>query len=281
MGKFERDWAELAEQNTAAGIRGEAVDTADQLIADAVRVHVESLFHNRIETARWVGAESYEDAGDIHVFLSNGAKIPVELKASRANGAGTKANPSTNILKKYIAGAENYPDHDAAAGYLKARYDLIETATGSRPAKASHYQKTLRGLRDSGRTDIVERIAEITRPGQESYAAYAADLMNQHIAETQQMVNDILDGNNTTQNTATDDLVYCVVKNYQKPSQTVEFYDFAAMDSRVATVVSEGSSIKIQNAAGYDILRFSVTWKNICQGGATPCFNVFVGNAKK
>lgn len=278
MGKFERDWAELAEKNTAAGIRGEAVDSADQIIADAVRAHVETTFNLGVATAEWVGAESYDDAGDIHVFLDNGRKIPVELKASKATGSGTKANPSTNILKKYIAGAVNYPDYDAEMGLLAKRYDIVETVTGVRPVKAAHYGAALRELRET-QPHVLSTIAEITAPGQEAYARYAAELLNSNLPKTQEMINDILEGNNTTQESAAEDLVYCVVKKYQSRDQTVEFYDFAEMDSRVGSVVAEGKSIKIQNRAGKDILRLSVTWKNICQGGATPCFNIFVGNA--
>jgi len=278
MGKFERDWAELAEKNTAAGIRGEAVDSADQMIANAVRAHVEAEFNITVSTAEWVGAEAYDDAGDIHVFLNNGRKIPVELKASKATGSGTKANPSTNILKKYIASAINYPDYDADMGLLDKRYDLVESITGVRPAKAAHYGAALRELRET-QPEVLDTIAEITAPGQEAYADYVAELLNTDLAATQDMVNDILEGNNTTQESAAEDLVYCVVKRYQGRGQTVEFYNFEDMDSRVAGVVAEGKSIKIQNAAGKDILRLSVTWKNICQGGATPCFNIFVGNA--
>ena len=57
------------------------------------------------------------------------------------------------------------------------------------------------------------------------------------------------------------------------------FYDFSEMDSVVTEVVNSGKSIKMLNQHGKEVLRFSVLWKNICQGGQTPCFTVFVGNA--
>jgi hypothetical protein len=53
------------------------------------------------------------------------------------------------------------------------------------------------------------------------------------------------------------------------------------MDRNVTKVEATGKSIKFVNASGKDVVRFSVTWKNICQGGSTPCFNVFIGNAFK
>jgi len=280
MGKFERDWAEEAEKNTAAGIRGEAVDTADQKIADAVRAHVEAEFKQSVKTATWVGAEAYDDAGDVHVFLSNDTKIPVELKTSKKSGSGTKANPSSNILKKYIEGAVNYPDFDNDLGLRKQRYDLVEDVVGRKLEKKAHYEKVLRELRKT-QPDVLVEVAAIAAPGQRAYAEYVSELMNSNLSATQELVDDILKGNNTQQQSATNNLVYCVVKKYQTKKQTVEFYDFTQMDSTVAKVVSSGKQIKIQNKAGHDILRFSVAWKNICAGGANPCFNVFVGNAFK
>jgi hypothetical protein len=61
----------------------------------------------------------------------------------------------------------------------------------------------------------------------------------------------------------------------------VDFFDFTDMDRHVTKVEATGKSIKFVNASGKDVVRFSVTWKNICQGGSTPCFNVFIGNAFK
>lgn len=283
MGKLERDWAEEVEKNTAAGIRGEAVNAADQKIADAVRAHVEAEFKQSIKTAKWVGATSYGDAGDVHVFLSDDTKIPVELKTSKADSSGTKANPGNNFIKKYVKDAVNYSDFDDNLGLRKQRYDLVESVVGHKLEKKAHYEKALRGLRDAGHSELVKQIKAITRPGQIQYASYVTELLSNHLRETQQMVDDILAGNNTTKVTQTENLVYCVVKQYQTKAQTVEFYDFSQMDSTVARVVCDDdqSSFKIQNAAGHDIITLSVLWKNICQGGAGPAHNIFIGNAFK
>jgi hypothetical protein len=274
MNKFEREWAEVAEKKVASAMN---VDTHHRQISDSVVTFIENTHQAEVVSAKWVGSESYDEAGDIHVFLENNKMIPVELKVSKENGSGTKANPSTNLLKKYIPEATNYPDHEALL--LVERYDFIESLTGTRPVKPADYSATLREFRADGRKDVLDKIVEITTPGQVAYATYAAELLNDNPEATQMMVNDILEGNNTTKDTVTTDLVYCVVKHYQTAKQTVEFYKFEEMDSNVRSVTSEGKSIKIQNQAGYDILRFSVHWKNICQGGSNPCFNVFVGNA--
>lgn len=279
MGKYERDWAEYVEKQITAGISGESVENHDQSIVSAITDHIENLYKKKIATARWVGAENYDDAGDIHVFLEDMIKICVELKVSQKEGSGTKANTTTNILKKYIDQAINYPDFDNKLGLLTKRYEFIQQIAGIYPSKASQYKKILRELRDTGRTDVLEKIAEITSPGQQQYAVYVSNLLNDNISSTQKMVDAILGGNNTTKSTITENLVYCVVKNYSGKNQTVEFYNFDEIDSTVAKVISSGKSVKILNNAGKSILTLSVTWKNICQGGATPCFNVFIGNA--
>ena len=56
------------------------------------------------------------------------------------------------------------------------------------------------------------------------------------------------------------------------------FYDFLDMDRTVTQVEAKRKHIKLQNVKGRDVLTNSDNWKNICQGGATPSFNVFIGN---
>jgi hypothetical protein len=50
------------------------------------------------------------------------------------------------------------------------------------------------------------------------------------------------------------------------------------MDRTVTHVEAKGKQIKLKNSKNKDVLTISVNWKNICQGGATPSFNVFIGN---
>ncbi len=167
-------------------------------------------------------------------------------------------------------------------GLKKERFALVEERIGRTLKNNSDYAKTLRNIRDSEDEVFLDIISKITSPGQEKYAEYAATCMNKYLSEVNRWVNMLLSGNNTTKTAANNsDLVYCVVKNFQSKKQTVEFYDFTDMDSNITKVVASGKSIKLQNKSGKDVLRLSVTWKNICQGGQTPCFNIFVGNAFK
>ena len=69
-----------------------------------------------------------------------------------------------------------------------------------------------------------------------------------------------------------------MTKNWQNRFQTTEFFDFLDMDRQVTSIEAKGKQIKLKNTRGKDVLTISVNWKNICQGGATPSFNVFIGN---
>jgi hypothetical protein len=123
---------------------------------------------------------------------------------------------------------------------------------------------------------LKEQLSFITGPGQVAYAQYAAEQLTQHLANVNILVNSILGSNDKF--VVRQDMLYCVIKYFESDKQTVEFYDFLDMDRTISNITSEGKSIKFQNSKNRDVLRFSVHWKNICQGGATPCFNVFIGN---
>lgn len=281
MGTYQRDWAEQAEIDVTNAINGNLAESHIQFIADAVVDKINKLYTSPIKKAVWTGGNSYQNAGDIEVVLQDNTIVPIEQKISFNNGSGTKANTSTNVLKKYIhSDIKTYPQYDEDLGLKKQRYDLVENRVGRTMKNASDYARTLRHIRDTGGEYFLETVAKITAPGQEQYAQYAADQMNNYLPQVNQWVSKILAGSNTTQSASVSkNLLYCVIKKFETKNQTVEFYDFSDMDSVITKVVASGKSIKLQNSSNKDVLRLSVTWKNICQGGQTPCFNIFVGNA--
>jgi hypothetical protein len=279
MGVYERDWVEIAEQKVSEALNGNDVNTYYNSIADAISKKIYDLYNQKIKSAVWVGNEAYEDKGDMKVLLESDIVIPVELKFSRKNKSGTKGNASTNLVKKVSKDIINYPSYDENLGLKDKRYALVEEKLGIKVKSKKCYETALREIRNTDKS-FLDTISDITSLGQIGYAEYVTEKFNQNIDKLQILIDNILDGNNTTKDVIeTENLVYCVIKNFETENQTIEFYDFSDIDSRVVSVVSSGKSIKIRNSSGKDILRFSVLWKNICQGGATPCFNIFVGNA--
>lgn len=275
MGDYQRDWVESAERDVADGINGELISEALQPTVDKIIDYIDQKYKSPIDRAVWTGGSNYQDPGDVHVFLKDQQKIKIELKFSKEKGSGTLKNPSTNILKKQIdASILSYPEFEV--DYKTKRYQLVESRIGHQLKTASEYTAVLRSFRDNN-DPIIDKIAAITAPGQEAYTKYAASMLNQFLPKVNIMVDKLLnlDPNGAVQQ----GVLYCVIKHFGTTDQQIEFYEFTSMDRTVTNVIASGNSILFRNKKDRDVIRFSTTWKNICQGGATPCFNVFIGNA--
>ena len=225
MGNYCRDWAEEAEKDTAKGIMGTSDSEYNQQIANAIQIQIAMLYPNaKIVDAKWVGAEAYDDKGDIKVYLSDGTEVPVELKVSYKGGSGTKANPSQAIFtKKVSSDITSYADYDKQLGLLDKRFQLVENKIGRSIESNADWGRVLREFRKT-EPEVLEQVADITGPGQEAYAKYAATELNNNLEQLNILVEDILSGDNTTSEFSSDsELMYCVVKHYESKKQTVSF----------------------------------------------------------
>lgn len=269
MTKDSRSWAEPAEQAVTEAINGSTANPAATLVAQAIRAYVPN-----IKEAKWKGASDYAAGGDIVLYLEDGTERTCETKFSKGNGSGTAKNLGAKTFTKRIdSSIIGYQDHEAA--YKEKRYALVESLIGRRPRTASEYNSILREWRVTNPT-ILDQIATITAPGQEAYAQYASHELSKHLTKVNDFVNSILGNIDVRQ--LRQDVVYCVTKNWEHRLQSTEFFDFLDMDRTVTHVEAKGKQIKLKNAKNKDVLTISVNWKNICQGGATPSFNVFIGN---
>jgi hypothetical protein len=283
MGRNERIWAEIAEKAVSAALNGSPAASAYiRQIADSIRREVQQQHpSDRIIGAEWVGGNNYANPGDVHVSLASGSVVKIECKFSHGKSSGTVKNLGQATLSKQIHDSIlGYKDFDQP--YRQQRYKLVENHI-SRPLKnAADYQRVLRQLRTSSSSadlEIYEQIPLLTEPGQVRYSVYAADCCNQYLHKVNELVCRTL--NIDESGVVASNVVYCIVKQFETKQQSVEFYDYTAMDHKVTHVTSSGQSMIFQNAHGHTVLSWSVHWKNICQGGQTPCFNVFVGNAFK
>jgi hypothetical protein len=275
MGKHERDWAEEAELAVTDGLNGLPVSVHIQQIVDGIRNKIAADSPNDpLVRAEWSGGNNYKDPGDVHVILASGRKERVELKLSKTGGSGTAKNLGAKTFYKSVS-KNILPYLEFEESYKLQRYTLIESLIGRKLKTATDYCTELRKFPRKG--DVHTQIANITKPGQTAYAQYAAKELNNYLTEVNSLVGRIL--NVTGAETPKQDISYCVVQHFETEYQTVEFYNFADMDRTIDRIEASGQSIKFYNAKGKDVIRFSVTWKNICQGGSTACFNVFIGNA--
>lgn len=270
MGKYERDWSQIAEQAVAAALNGQPSSPSIDMIAQAIR----TKFNNEDFQAIWSGGNNYARPGDLELVFPHGRVQHVELKFSRKGGSGTAKNLSQACFNEKISNTiKGYQTYDEELGLKKFRYQLVENKIGRRLQSTDDYHETLYRLRDAN-DPVINQVAAITQPGQISYAQYAAQELNNHLPAANRLIDEILGLSDSS-------YVLCVIKNFESANQTVNFPNFTLNDCNVVRVVARGKSIKFLNSKSQDVVRFSVTWKNICQGGKTPCFNVFVGNAFK
>jgi hypothetical protein len=277
MGKHERTWVEIAEKAVTDSLNNIKQNQHIEKISKSILDFIDKNFDSKIEKCIWVGGRDYNNPGDVHVYLISGEIIKIELKFSHKSGSGTVKNPTSNYFQNKICNSIiGYQEFDDKLGLKQQRYFLVENKLKVKLKTAKEYQKALRNFRDSN-DPIIDKIAEITSPGQEQYAKYVSNELNKHLSKVNEVTTSILNICNT--DSVKQDVVYCVIKDFENIKQTVEFFDFTEMDKNITIVKASGKSIKFCNSSGKDVIRFSVTWKNICQGGQTPCFNVFIGNA--
>lgn len=271
--KNERDWAGPAEQQVAKALNGNKVTPFINNIANDIKSQIATRFPNeKIVKAVWIGGNDYSNVGDVRVELTYSI-VPVELKFSLMEGRGTAKNLSAKLFKKHIdPSMMSYTEYDKQLGYKKQRFDLVESLTGKTYKRDNAYHADLRIFRET-KPEVLDKIANITAPGQEGYAVYVAKECNKHLDKVNTLVQSLL-------NKQVSGMMYCVVRNFNTANQYVEFMEFDK-ENTVVKVITSGKSIRCINSNGKDVVRFSVHWKNICQGGASPCFNVFIGNEYK
>lgn len=275
MGTHQRDWAEQAEIDITAGLNGLPVNDSIQRIVNTIHTQIKKMYPNEVfKKAHWVGGDNYKDPGDVHVEFASGKKEKIELKISLAKGNGTAKNLGAKTFNKKVSkNIKGYLEFEQ--DYKQQRYDYLGSLISRKFNTASAYCIELRKQPDT----VKDKIAIITAPGQEAYAKYAATELNNYLKEVNLLVNNILNVSGVEE--PKQDILYCVVQSFNSKYQTEEFYDFADMDRTITKIEATGKSVKFYNAKGKDVIRFSVHWKNICQGGSTACFNVFIGNAYK
>lgn len=273
MSGHHRDWAEKAEKQVTNALNREDTSTYIQRIALAIQIKINKPYVKAV----WVGSEEYNRKGDVHLHQEDGTIIPIELKFSKEKGSGTKANTTTEIVKDFLSEeVQSYPEFDEQ--FRKERYNYLGNIVGLELSK-KQYETALRKFRESKRSVLTE-IENNAKRSAESYASYLADKMNNNLNEVTSFAIEILKGNNTRKKSKlNEELVYCVVKNFNKENQSVSFYDLNNTESTICSVKATGKTIRLLNQSGKDVLRLSVHWKNICQGGANPCFNIFLGEA--
>lgn len=258
-------------------------DMYDNNIVNYIQQYYNMKYGEKIVGAVWNGRSGVnEKPGDIIVTLESGAVKTIEMKMSFSNLSGTIKNPGNKFFNIISEGAiKDYSTFEEAL--CEKRHKLLAEYLGCNIPNQCRFVKLLRGVRNKASKGckkskkLIEKIKEITEPGQTDYGNYVVEniaayfpKLNEYISNTIFHIND--------NNQCVD---FVVVKNYSSKNQTVSFYDYSTMNIKAVSVTSDGKTIFMFNSDNELIVRFSINWKNVCQGGGTPSFNVFVGNAFK
>lgn len=221
MGKFERGWVEVAEQNVERSFNTLSNDVYSNQIANSIK---DKLKINNIEFthSKWVGNESYDEAGDLDIYNNNKIQIGIELKFSKSSGSGTKANLGQNKFHEYIPEILGYELFDEQLGLKKKRYEKVESYLKMKIQTKSQYEKLLREIKKSDE-EFIKEIAEITSPGQIKYAEYVADIANKNLNDINILVEDILESKHVKESKSSKKVYYCVIQFYQQPNQSIHF----------------------------------------------------------
>ncbi len=255
-------------------------------------------FPNIIE-AQHIGSSAYNIEGDI-LLITESKAINIEIKMSEHYGKGTLANISQKIFKAINTEIESYQDFHNNYVYEDTNFKnwcwtKVGDAVGKKIRTASEYQTFLRNLRDSG-SYIVDEIVEQTNFIKIEYNEYLiSELLNtpDYLHKLTLLVRLLKDGIHTYADIKNEISELKPLDQYKQRSEYYVVYvynvfgdvscqivDYSEALDTVHDIESNGQSIVLKNSEGKIIVRFSTHWKNICQGGATPCFNVFHGNIK-
>ena len=289
MGHACRADAEKVEKALTNGLNGEPQAPADQHIVDEVRNYIRTdISADDKITATHEGGSDYKNFGDVHISVED-YLLKTELKTSEGIGRGTYKNLGQATLKELDPNIPGYQEFDQSLGLMDDRRQIVEEylAVELKPT-ASDYIGRIRNYRNETyphptkiynkteweQDELHSLLCDNAKPGQQAYCVIAAKMIMDVMKDDPQKVQMFVDGL-----LEIPDGIFVVVRHYGTPKQTVRIEDYTKMDKVVTHVIASGQSVQFLNKDGFCILKFQVTWGNVCQGVQNPRFNVFVGNA--
>jgi len=292
MGKAERKWSDVAEKNVSealnksihSNINDDNHSEFDVTIAKTINNHLkkESVDFSR---SVWSGANNYTTPGDIELLNECGEKMDsIELKFSKKTNEGTFKNVGSTWFTKEF-GLTSYADFHKELGHEAASWAKVSEYCGVDVNKKPLYENELRAYKKKLSKSEWEDdslkvfINSLASDSAGKYAKYVQEFFNNDVESLNIAIQRLLKSN--ISGSFNNLKFYYIIKNYEKKNQVVSVLDLSRISTQVSSVENSGKSIKILDSDGNVIIRFSVHWKNICQGGQTPCFNVFLGDQFK
>lgn len=277
MNANRREWAEQVEIDIVNTLNGH--NTNHLYVTQAVET-LKAKFN--IKSAEWIGNGDYHTKGDIKLLTTDGVKY-IELKTSDKKTSGTTANPGQAFFGKLIEDTLSYTEWEKEDGVFQQRYNLVGN---NNPISKGEYEKTLRTWRSNDATNpIFKKIQDITNAKKGEYIDYLLPKLNKQLEKinsilycikngehTIKRINEVLSSNKLPAN----DYFILVITQYKTDNPGVTLVDTYNTKYNITAIKKGGEqSMVFVDDTGTVVFRFAVNWKNICQGGATPCFSVF------
>lgn len=296
MSSYHRGIAEDFEKKLTSYINNR--NTNAQSNVKLVGDYIIQTFPDIIE-AQHIGSTSYNVEGDI-LLVTESRPINLEIKTSDSFGKGTLANSSQKLFTAIDPNILGYQDFHNNFIYKNMRFKdycwkIVGEKVGKKIRTASEYATLLRNLRDSG-SEVVDEVVDTTNDIKLEYNSYLiAELKKtpDYLYKLTYLVRLLKDGIHTFSDIRKELAEFKGIESYKKRSEyyvvyiynvssdvSCEIADYSKAIDTVYSIDFVGQSIVFKNIDNDIILRFSTHWKNICQGGATPCFNIFHGNIK-
>jgi len=275
------------------------LNNANSRVSPSIKLVGDEIIKNfpNIIEAQHIGNRAYNIEGDIMLITSSVA-VNLEIKLSDSFGKGTLANVSQKLfsaINPAIIGYQEFHNTYAYNGTTVKQYfwNLVGTTIGKTIRSNTEYQTYLRNLRDSG-SSVVKEIVDLTNKIKLEYNVYLINMLKntpEYLYKLTFLVRLLKDGIHTYSEIKHEMEDFKSIEEYKTRSKYYVVYvynastnvscqivDYSKALDTVHTIEAMGQSIVFYNVDKQIILRFSTHWKNICQGGATPCFNIFHGN---
>jgi len=263
-----RIWADEVEKNIVNELNN--IDTEHEY-AKLAATELNNKFN--ILEAHWTGSGNYDENGDIKLITDNG-DVFIELKASAKTSGGTTANVSQAFFKDNVHEALGYTDYEDNNG-ITAHRQLLANTTNKKV-----YEKT---LRDSRSTDkiLLNQIVSFTNTKKPEYIDFMLPKLNKNKAKLSKLLFLLKNGIHTKDaikkhsDSKVQDNYYILFITKYNTTPAVRLVNPNKITYNVTNIERAGESSIVFKNKDEALMRFSVHWKNICQGGATPCFTVF------
>lgn len=248
--------------------------------------YITTLSDKKIKTLEYA-ANSHEDVGDFIIIYTDETKSYIEIKYLTTDGSGTLANIGPEWVKNYnlCKGIISFNDFNKKISwfdYVRSKlleYDCsFEVGTKKELKDSAEELKENSNLGDEFASKIKAEISEMSKIRKIEYLSYLSSLQLDE-ENLRKFTIDMLEGRHSRKQRQKSDKAIPIYINYKKNSIVIsnKKIDDEFVSGLHIVYDKNLTNFKINNINNETVLTVCLHWKNVFQGIATPCFNIFKG----